>query len=81
MRLRYKSTGTEAEGYRFNIHALAEIDVGDDSAFIKDLDIFIKGAWKDLGQAFKDKYIIPDNYNVWFGIPKTKEDKERGFFL
>lgn len=81
MRLRYKETGTEIEGYCFNIHALAEIDVGDDSAFIKELDIFVNGKWKDMNQAFKDKDIIPDNYNTCFGEPKTEEDRERGFFL
>lgn len=82
MRLRYKSTGTETAGSRFNVHALAEVLTGDDTISIKDLDVFIpdKG-WVDMSQAFKDKDIIPDNYNEFFGVPKTEEDKERGYFL
>jgi len=81
MRLRYKRTGTECGGYRFNPCALAEVDVGDDSASINVLDVFVNGAWKDMQQAFADRDIIPDNYNHWFGEPKNEEDRKRGYFL
>lgn len=81
MRLRYKKTGTECSGYRFNPHALAEVDVGDDSPSIYELDVFVNGVWKDLGDAFRDRDVIPDNYNVKFGEPKNVADRERGYFL
>jgi len=81
MRLRYKSTGTECSGYRFNMLALAEVDVGDDSASISDLDVFVNGAWKDMRQAFVDRDIITDNHNSRFGEPKNEEDRKRGYFL
>ena len=81
MRIRYKKTGTEADSSRFNVHAIAEVLTGDDSAYISDLDIWIDGEWKDMGQAFKDRDIIPDNYNTFFGPPRTDEDRERGYFL
>lgn len=81
MKVRYKLTGTEADASRFNVHALAEVLTGDDSAFISDLDIWINGQWKDMREAFKDRDIIPDNYNTFFGEPKSEEDRERGYFL
>lgn len=83
-RLRYKQhPEIERESSKFNTHALSEIDVGDDSAFIKDLDVYVEalGEWKDLNQAFADRDLIPDNYNVHFYEPKTDEDRERGYFL
>lgn len=80
MRVRYKLTGTEAETSHFNVHALAEVLTGDDSAFISDLDVWVNGEWKDMRQAFKDRDIIPDNYNTFFAIPRNPEDKERGYF-
>ncbi len=81
MRMRYKDTKTETSSSKFNIHAMSEVVTGDDSVFISDLDVFINGEWKDLGQAFRDKDIITDNYNTYFGEPQTKEDKERGYWL
>lgn len=80
MRIRYKLTGTETESSRFNVHAMSEVLTGDDSAYISDLDVWINGGWKDMRQAFADRDIIPDNYNQWFGEPKTAEDRERGYF-
>lgn len=81
MRVRYKETGTEAESSKFNVHALAEVLTGDDSAFIRELDVFVGGKWKDMGQAFKDKDIIPDNYNEFFGEPRNDTDRVRGYML
>jgi len=62
---------------------------GASSMYIKELDIFIEAknktgqivGWKDMGQAFKDKDIITDNYNTYFFEPRTKEDRERGYTL
>jgi hypothetical protein len=81
MRVRYKSTKAEAWSDSFNTLALSEILTGDDSCFFKDMDVFVKGEWKDLCQAFKDKDIIPDNYNCYFGEPRNEEERKRGYFL
>jgi hypothetical protein len=83
LRLRYKKDGAETSGSNFNIHALAEVLTGDDSASIKDLDVFLeqKQEWKDMGQAFKDHDLITDNYNTCFFEPKAEEDRKRGFAL
>lgn len=83
--LRYKNQGNDAptfNAHRFNTHALSEVDVGDDSAFISDLEVFIeaKQEWKCLKQAFKNRDVIPDNYNEWFDEPRTEADRKRGYF-
>jgi hypothetical protein len=79
MKLRYKETKTETESSQFNIHALAEVLTGDDSVFIKDLDVWVNGEWKDMRQAFRDRDIIPNNENTRFGIPKNDMERERGY--
>lgn len=81
MKLRYKTSHETFQSNRFNIHALAEVLTGDDSASIRDLDVEIKGEWKDLYQAFKDRDVITDNYNTYFFEPPTLADKERGCTL
>lgn len=80
MRMRYKDTRKETASSRFNTYALSEVITGDDSVFIKDLDVFVNGEWKDLGQAFRDRDVIPDNYNTWFGEPRNEEDRKRGYY-
>lgn len=76
----------------FNIHAMAEVIVGFDddesgqsmgmdSCFISELQVLLKdGAWKDLGQAFKDKDVITDNYNIDFREPLNEAEKEQGWY-
>jgi hypothetical protein len=84
MQVRWKDCPEEVRHTgEFNMHALNEIDMKDDSAFVKDLDVFIEatGQWKDMGEAFRDKDIITDNYNSHFFEPKTQEDRERGYTL
>lgn len=83
MKLRYKNTGTECGGSRFNMSALAEVDVGDDSASISDLDVYLERTqeWKDMIQAFKDRDLITDNYNSRFFEPANEEDRKRGYTL
>lgn len=81
MKVRYKLTGTEADASQFNVHAMAEVLTGDDSAYVSDLDVWVNGEWKDMGQAFKDRDIIPDNYNQWFATPYSDEERERGYIL
>ena len=79
MRLRYKKTLTEMNGSRFNVHALAEVLTEDDSVFISDLDVFVGERWKDMRQAFKDRDIVPDNTNTYFGEPRDEEAHKRGY--
>lgn len=79
---------------KFNTTALSEVigygdEFGSDSFFIEDLDVLIEAkdsngkqiGWKDMGQAFRDKDLIIDNYNTYFFEPETKEDRERGYTL
>lgn len=65
------------------MHALSEVNIGCDSVYIKDLEIFIEklGVWKSLSQAFKDRDVITDNYNTTFSEPKTEEDRARGYYF
>ena len=81
MKVRYKKTGTETEASRFNVNALAEVLTGDDSPFIKDLDVYLEATseWKDMSEAFRDHDLITDDYNEHFFEPKTQEDRERGW--
>lgn len=81
MKLRYKKTGTETAGSRFNIHAMAEVLTGDDTVSIRDLDVFLPalGVWKDMGQAFHDHDLIVDDYNTYFFEPENDAERRRGF--
>ena len=79
MKLRHRKTHISAASNRFNVQALAEIDVGNDSMFISDLEVFVNGDWKDMNEAFRDRDIIPNNYNSTFDVPETEEDKKRGY--
>lgn len=81
MKLRYKKTGSECAASQFNIHAMAEVLTGDDSASIRDLDVFLPslGAWKDMGQAFNDHDLIVDDYNTYFFEPENDAERARGY--
>jgi len=83
MKMRYKKTGRITFSSKFNVGGLFEVITEDDSAFIKDLDVYLesKKEWKDLGQAFKDKDLIPDNLNVYFFEPINKKEREQGYRL
>lgn len=81
MKVRYKNTGTEACASRFNTYSMDEVLTGDDTVPIGELDVEINGVWMDMRQAFRNKDIISDNYNEWFGVPVKPEDRERGYFL
>lgn len=83
MKVRYKNTKIETASYRFNTSALNEVFTGDDSVFITDLEVFLekRGEWKDLSQAFRDKDVIVDNYNIYFFEPLTDLDRDRGYTL
>lgn len=81
MKIRYKNTGSEGAASQFNIHAMAEVLTGDDSASICDLDVFLPklGAWKDMGQAFADHDLIVDDYNTCFFEPENDVERARGY--
>lgn len=82
--LRYKKHPDEPfHASQFNTSAASPIEIltGDDSAFARDLDVLINGEWKDLLEAFQDHDLIVDNFNTFFFVPNTPEDRERGFAL
>lgn len=85
MQVRYKNSPEEVcSSSEFNTHGLGEVIVGgewgQDSTFVKDLDVKLpNGEWKDMQQAFRDKDIIPDNYNYRFAVPFNEQCKERGY--
>lgn len=87
MRLRWKNprTGTyvDCRGSKFNVHALFEVIVyfEDDSDTIpgSELEVFLGDAWVKLGQAFRDKLLITDNYNTEFFEPANEAERERGY--
>ena len=88
MKVREKNKEIIWHSSRFNIHGIGEMiveneDYGADSVFIKDYDAWIEELqqWKDMGQAFRDRDIIIDNYNTYFFEPSTEEDRARGFTL
>ena len=80
MKVRYKKTGAQGYSNKFNPHGVGEVLLPDDSAFIKDLDVFICDQWIDMGTAFKNKLLIPDNYNMYFREPLDDEERERGYY-
>jgi hypothetical protein len=69
----------------FNTHGLGEIvgGIGEDydSWYIRDLEVLINGEWKDMMQAFKDKDLIPNNFNTRFIEADNQVDKERGYYF
>jgi hypothetical protein len=84
MKVRYKDkpyiTGWASH---FNTHSAAEVLVtfpdGDaTSESIHKLQCYCAVGWKNMAQAFKDRDILPDNYNTFFGIPDA-EEKKQGF--
>jgi len=72
----------EFHSSRLNVLALAEVLTGDDSASIRDLDVWVeaRSMWVDMGEAFTNRDIITDNYNTRFGEPVTQADRDRGYF-
>jgi len=86
--VRYKSprTGKYSECFTgtFVTTSLSEVVCGDsEEQFLMDIkDLEFKcpdGSWKPLSQAFRDKDIVPNNYNTHFGPPKDDAAKERGY--
>lgn len=83
-KVRYKSNPEiTRDTDQLNIHALAEVNMFDDSAHFIDLDVFItkKNKWVDFYEAISNSYIIFDNYNTRFFEPENEIDRKRGFTL
>lgn len=87
MKVKNKKAGSIGYSGKFNTHGLGEMIVyyedGDcSSEFIRDYDVFIESEdkWMDMGEAFQQNLIIPDNYNVDFREPLNAEEKERGWY-
>lgn len=72
----------------FNVRGLGEIIIsydnegGMDSDYICDYDVFLPSinGWKAMDEAFKDRDLIPDNYNTRFREPKNDEERQRGWY-
>lgn len=87
MKLRWKNPKTgeyvDCRGWQFNVHALFEVIVyfEDDSDTIpgSELEVELHGEWIALGQAFRDKLLITDNYNTCFFEPASEAERERGY--
>ena len=50
-----------------------------DSDFISKFEVFIKGSWVLLDDAFYNNDLITDNHNVYFFEPVNEIDKKRGY--
>lgn len=83
MQIRYKKTGRISFSSNFNINALTEVLVEDDSPSICDLDVFVtaENDWMDMAEAFKNGDLIVDNYNTYFFEPETEEERKLGYRL
>lgn len=67
---------------RFNTYGLGEILTGDDSAFVRDYEVFIPDiGWMELGEALRLHEVITNNHNTDFMLPPTEADRARGFTL
>lgn len=87
MKVRNKKNMKEGYSDTFNTHALSEIIVafsdGDcSSEYIKDYDVYLENRqiWLDMQEAFREKLIIPDNYNTSFREPVDEAEREKGWY-
>lgn len=87
MVVKNKKTGTRGHSSTFNVHGLSEIIVifPDDnysSEYIADYDVYLESRqeWHDMQDAFREKLIIPDNYNTGFREPVNAAEQERGWY-
>ena len=87
MKVRNRQNKTEGYSSTFNTHACSEIVVyfpdGDcSSEFIADYDVYLESTqiWMDMQEAFREKLIIPDNYNTAFREPVNKAERDKGWY-
>ena len=83
MKICYRNTGEIGAASQFNIYATSEVLTGDNTVYIRDLDVWIEAlqTWKSLADAFRDRDVIVDNYNTYFFEPTNEEDRKRGYTL
>lgn len=80
MKVRYKNyPEDEREVCDFNPCSLCEVNMGDDSASVHDLEVLIGDTWKNLALAFDDRDVVPNNLNTSFGVPINNEALVRGY--
>lgn len=84
MKVRTKDGHHHGHSYEFNTHAVSEVIVlfhdGDrDTMFISELDVLIGNTWKPLSEAFRDRDLVPNNLNTYFGEPVNADARERGY--
>jgi hypothetical protein len=89
MKVRFKGQpSVTGHASQFNVRGLTEVIVGFDgeggmdSCFIADLEVFVEARqeWKPMRQAFKDRDLIPDNFNTRFAEPKDETERTRGYY-
>ncbi len=78
---------TESWASEFNTHAVSPAEIivcyrdGQDSVYMKDLEVKLEKGWTPMVQAFIDHDIITDNYNRTFFEPRNAKERERGYSL
>lgn len=87
MKVRNKKTGALGYCSKSNTYAMAEVivyfDEGDcSSEFIKDYDVYLElqQTWKSMDEAFRNRDLIPDNYDTEFREPRNDDERERGWY-
>jgi len=84
MKLRLKTTLEEVAFCGLNRFAISEVLTGDDSVFMRDLDVYLENTnppgWKDLSQAFRDRDVIANNNNTTFRESLTEDERNRGYY-
>lgn len=70
----------------FNEHGLGEVivyynDGSMDSEYIRNLNVILEsGENMNMSEAFRLKRLIPNNYNTYFGEPRTELEYNRGWY-
>lgn len=84
-RLKHHPHRDNIGGSQFNTHGIGSVFVADQDELweesIENLEMLVDGEWKPMGQAFRDRDLITDNYNTQFFPPPTPEDRDRGYTL
>lgn len=72
---------------QFNTHGMGEVivhfDAGDaDSMLMGELEVLVGVSceWVPMDQAFRNRRLIPDNYNRAFREPRTASEQLRGWY-
>ena len=83
VRVIYDNQSIEGTASSFNTHSLDEVVVYTETDCLSvpmcELEVFVGSEWKPMQKAFKDRDIIPDNYNTCFDKPHSNEERLQGF--